>query len=257
MVFPERDPKVFWYAPTSRWVMILYGTGAVSHLHLHESDQLDERESPDPQQLRVSGLFRDDGGWESCEQEMGADSRQWSVLDRDVQRYSIHRGDATLRERFERRDVLRHAEFSPNTDTGDGRRIQMAWMRGSDFPNMPFNQQISFPCELSLKTTPKGLRLYRKPVSKSRCYTTVSDCGTTLPLHAGGSLALAESGDAFHIKARVQIPEGAKLTFNLRGVPVALTSRGARVRSSHGSDDGWFEHGGNSSRSRVGRGLCE
>jgi len=31
-----------------------------------------------------------------------------------------------------------------NTETGDGRRVQVAWMRGSNFPNMPFNQQIPF-----------------------------------------------------------------------------------------------------------------
>src|SRR6185295_3321556 len=51
-----------------------------------------------------------------------------------------------------------------NTDTGDGRRIQAAWMRGSSFPGMPFSQQVTFPCELTLRTTPQGLRLFREPV---------------------------------------------------------------------------------------------
>ena len=34
----------------------------------------------------------------------------------------------------------------------DGRCIQMAWIRGGKFPDMPFNQQLTFPCELSLRT---------------------------------------------------------------------------------------------------------
>ena len=46
----------------------------------------------------------------------------------------------------------------------DGRRIQTAWMRGGDYPDMPFNQQMSFPCALTLHATPSGLRLYRWPV---------------------------------------------------------------------------------------------
>src|SRR2546425_388177 len=46
----------------------------------------------------------------------------------------------------------------------DGRRIQIAWMNGGNYPQMPFNQQMSFPCTLTLHPTPDGLRLYRWPV---------------------------------------------------------------------------------------------
>jgi fructan beta-fructosidase len=46
----------------------------------------------------------------------------------------------------------------------DGRRIQLAWMRGGAYPDMPFNQQLTFPCELTLRTLPEGPRLCRFPV---------------------------------------------------------------------------------------------
>ncbi|MEU4292596.1 hypothetical protein AB0E63_30600 [Kribbella sp. NPDC026596] len=39
-----------------------------------------------------------------------------------------------------------------NTETGDGRRIQAAWMRDGGYPDMPFNQQVTFACELTLRT---------------------------------------------------------------------------------------------------------
>ena len=48
----------------------------------------------------------------------------------------------------------------------DGRRIQIAWMNGSNPPEMPFNQQMSFPCVLTLRTTPEGIRLHREPVAE-------------------------------------------------------------------------------------------
>jgi len=43
-------------------------------------------------------------------------------------------------------------------------------------------------------------------------------------LKANEVLPLEPAGRLFHIKAEVSIPEGAKLTFNIRGVPVVLTS---------------------------------
>jgi levanase/fructan beta-fructosidase len=46
----------------------------------------------------------------------------------------------------------------------DGRRLQIAWMANGKYPAMPFNQQLSFPVELSLRTTRKGIRLCREPV---------------------------------------------------------------------------------------------
>jgi len=38
-------------------------------------------------------------------------------------------------------------------------------------------------------------------------------------------LPLEPSGRLFHIRAEVNIPPGARLTFNIRGVPVILTSK--------------------------------
>jgi fructan beta-fructosidase len=38
-------------------------------------------------------------------------------------------------------------------------------------------------------------------------------------------LRLEPSGRAFHIQAEVNIPEGARLTFNLRGEPLILTAK--------------------------------
>ena len=48
----------------------------------------------------------------------------------------------------------------------DDRRIQIAWMNGSNFPDMPFNQQMSFPRELTLHRVDKGYVLKSMPVNE-------------------------------------------------------------------------------------------
>src|SRR4030095_10182966 len=113
-----------------------------------------------------------------------------------------------------------------NTETGDGRRIQCAWMRGADFIDMPFSQMISFPAELSLRTTPDGLRVFRSPIKEIDLLHRSTDTWSNRKLGKDQTLSLQPSGQLFHILAEVEIPEGpTRLTFNLRGIPVVLTSK--------------------------------
>ena len=48
----------------------------------------------------------------------------------------------------------------------DGRTIQIAWMKGGEYPDMPFRGQMTFPCEISLKKFAEGIKLVRKPVKE-------------------------------------------------------------------------------------------
>ena len=112
-----------------------------------------------------------------------------------------------------------------NTDTGDGRRIQAAWMREPSFPEMPFNQQVSFPCELTLRSTPNGPRLFREPIHEIALLHRGQDTWTNRTLKADEVLPLEPSGRLFHLQAELTVPQGAKLIFNIRGVPVILTSK--------------------------------
>jgi sucrose-6-phosphate hydrolase SacC (GH32 family) len=223
LVHPERDPKVFWYAPRQHWVMMLYGDG---QYHILTSKNLvqwtdqhkpiaDSFECPDFFELPVDGNPKD---------------TRW-VLIQGNGNYSIGRFDGT---EF-KEDVPRHAcDLGPNfyatqswanTETGDGRRIQAAWMRGADFPNMPFNQEISFPCELSLHSTPGGLRVFRQPIQEISKLEDRKDTWRDLILKDGEVLPLAQKGQCYRITADVSLTPGAKATFMLRGEPVVLTSK--------------------------------
>lgn len=223
MDFPERDPKVFWHKPSNHWVMMLYGD---SQYHIFTSSNLlnwkdekkpikDSFECPDFFELPVDG---------------DANNKKWVLIQGNGQ-YSI----GTFDGREFKEETTRYAcDIGPNfyatqtwhnTETGDGRRIQTAWMRAQNFTDMPFNQQVTFPCELTLRRTPGGLRVFRQPIREVALLHAGKDEWANRTLNDGQTLRLAPAGQMFHLKAKVRIAEGAKLIFNLRGVPVVLTSK--------------------------------
>ncbi|MGW3811071.1 GH32 C-terminal domain-containing protein [Micromonospora sp. NPDC005113] len=222
LVAPERDPKVFWYAPGRHWVMLLYGQG---QYHIFTSPNLldwtdaqhpiaDSFECPDFFQLPLDG-----------------DPKQMKwVLIRGSGKYSVGSFNGS---EFTEETPQFDSDAGPNfyatqtwgnTDTGDGRRIQAAWMRGGAYPYMPFNQQVTFPRELTLRSTNNGPRLFREPIREiATLHNGKGGTWANRALKPGEAWNLKESGDLFHIKMQVSIPEGATLTLDIRGVPLVLT----------------------------------
>ena len=221
MLHPERDPKVFWYAPGNEWVMMLYGNRQYHILTsanlLDWTDQhqpvANSFECPDMFQLPVDGdrgnvkwvLVRGDG-------QYSVGTFNGTEFDEESPRFPCNVGP----------DFYATQTWG-NTETGDGRRIQAAWLKG-DFSDMPFNQQVTFPCELTLRTTPSGVRLFREPIRELATLHKSQDQWLEQTIREGETLSLEPWGDAFHVQAEVTIPPGAKLTFNLRGAAVVLTS---------------------------------
>ncbi len=84
----------------------------------------------------------------------------------------------------------------------DGRRIMMGWGQ-VPMPEMPWNQMITFPIELSLRNTDAGIRLFAEPVKeveklhkKKHTFTNdLIDGSKTLP---------GIEGELFHIKAEFE-----------------------------------------------------
>lgn len=233
-VFPERDPKVFRHKPSNKWVMVMYGN---DKYHIFTSDNLlswkneenpiaDAFECPDFFELPVEG---------------SSTMKKWILVHADG-RYAI--GSFTGKkfteesERFHG-DIGGHAFYATqsfdNVETGDGRRIQMAWMRGSDFPGQPFSQQVSFPCELKLKNTRSGLRVFRQPVKE---LSLLTDQVKTVPadkLAENETLILIDKAEAYRIEAEVEIKDGAEIVFDVRGMQVKVSKNALRVADSSGT----------------------
>ena len=229
LVHPERDPKVFWHEPTKRWIMVLYGASSYflfTSNNLLEWNELKESipdcfECPDMFPLPIDGDL----------------SRQKWVLIRGNGRYSVGEFDGRA---FKSETPQRPCDHGPNfyatQSWGDipgqeGRRVQIAWMRDGKYPDMPFNQQMTFPCDLTLRTVSGALRIFRRPVREIERLHGKEHAWNALTLAAEESRSLEASGELFHVLAEVEIPEGSTLTFHVRGTPVTVTRRDLACKS--------------------------
>jgi sucrose-6-phosphate hydrolase SacC (GH32 family) len=103
---------------------------------------------------------------------------------------------------------------------------------------MPFNQQMSFPCELKLVETKGGLRLTRRPVKEIEglyaAVTKIGDAALSADPFAG------VTADALDVTLR--IPADKELTVLLRGYPLTYRPERRTVtfldRSTEGEGDG-------------------
>lgn len=161
------DPKVFYYPPTGKWIMALYrapgeGAGAEGTSFFTSADLLHWEfkshlegfgECPDIFEVPLEGK---------------ATEKKWVVLsgEGDYRIGSFDGQSFQPETRMQKLDLGKNF-FAAQTlaHSPDGKVIQIGWMRGGEYPEMPFNGQMSFPTELSLKSTKKGMVLCRKPVT--------------------------------------------------------------------------------------------
>jgi fructan beta-fructosidase len=93
-----------------------------------------------------------------------------------------------------------------------GRRIQVAWGQ-VNFPGMPFNQQQTFPSELTLHETPEGLRLFAVPAREVESLYAETVDVKSQPLAAGTNPFAGIDGALFDIDLTIALDkaQGFKL----------------------------------------------
>ncbi len=211
----NRDPKVVWHAGSERWVMALYLEGHTYGLysspdliHWQEESRLemgDGTECPDLFPLAL------DGDPEQVRWVFWAANGEYRAGDFDGQAF---RTESCIRRFYHGGDAYAAQTWS---DVPQGRRLQIAWLRG-DIAGTPFNQQMTFPTELTLRSTPGGPRLHTQPVRELALLYRAS---YAWPMVGLGELARATAGltgDAYHLTAAVDAASDWELT--LRGVPL-------------------------------------
>jgi len=123
-----------------------------------------------------------------------------------------------------------------NMPASDPRRVQLAWMRGwEDYPkDMPFNQQASFPCELTLRKLPTGLTLCRNPIREIATLRAKDGFAVKDHVLPPGANPLAHlQGELFDIRIVLDVARSTcdALTLGLRGNEVCYDLKRATLRS--------------------------
>lgn len=172
----NRDPKVIWHEPTKRWVMVLYVTEADNLHTMHFFTSADMKEWTFTS--KIVGGKGDDRYMHECPEffELAVDGdenqKKWVLTGANSQ-YAIGTFDGkTFSPEQERlfsqhgRDYYAAQTFS---DEPKGRRVEIGWWRThTNQGASSFNQSMSIPMELKLKTTKDGVKLVRTPVIETQ-----------------------------------------------------------------------------------------
>ena len=222
----NRDPKVFWYEPTQKWIMVLYlgdNPGSTDVFRLLSSSNLKQwtttqetlllpgsSECPDFFELPVNG---------------NPANRKWvfwgangfyEIGSFNGTTFTSEAGPFISTENV-KSPTFYAAQIWNDIPATDGRRIQIAWMRGGTYPDMPFNQQMSIPCELTLRTFLDGVRLCRRPVRELECLRYNERTWINTVLNPGENLLSGVQGELLDIEAQIDPQNAAQVTLNLRG----------------------------------------
>lgn len=217
IVNENRDPKVIWHAPTRRWIMALYLDG--SDFALFASPDL--KAWTRLQTLMLPGCSECPDFFPlAVEDEPGAP--KW-VFTAANGHYLVGDFDGRL---FLPMTGPRPSDLGANfyavqtysdLPAEDGRRIQLAWMAGGRYPEMPFNQQMSFPCRLTLRRSPNGLDLCRTPIEEIDRLVEQEWQWTDLTLSPGDDPLTKLSGELWDIAMEFAPGKAEAVELAIRG----------------------------------------
>ena len=221
-----RDPKLFWFSPTrgrdphardGHWVMVLFEGKS---LNIYTSDNLLDwekhghidgfHECPELFPLAV------DGDSENVRWIMYGGSGAYHIGVFDGKRFTPETGNKIPMYHDGR---CYAAQTFNNTEPGFGgqpRRIQIGWQGGR-------LGQLSTPTELTLRTTPLGLRVCKQPVreiAKLRTRSVTLDGTKLIP---GGVNPLAGlKGGLYDMELEADLSQADRLVFDIRGVQLTV-----------------------------------
>lgn len=163
----NRDPKVVWDEASQQYIMSLFMDDPDEFALFGSTDlkKWDHLSS-----LSVKGV-RECPGFEPLSVDGDPNNKKWLFFGANGD-YVI--GGFDGKKFTPETDVLRgdygvnyYASMTWSDMPGD-RCVSIAWMPTERYPGMPFEQQMSFPTEITLRTTPDGLKAFRYPIQEIR-----------------------------------------------------------------------------------------
>jgi sucrose-6-phosphate hydrolase SacC (GH32 family) len=221
-----RDPKVFWFSPTKgrdphaedgHWVMVLFeGSG----LNIYTSDNLRDwdRHGSIPGFHECPELFplAVDGDPKNVLWIMYGGSGHYHIGTFDGKTFEPQTQEKIPMYHDGRCYAAQTFNNTPPGTGGQPRRIQVAWQGGR-------RGLLSTPTELTLRTTPLGLRVCKQPVeeiAKLRTRTVTLD-GTRLAPGAANPLSDLKGG-LYDLELEADLSQADRLVLDIRGVKLTV-----------------------------------
>lgn len=225
----NRDPKVIWHEATRRWIMALFldkqdyalfwSPDLKQWTRLSDVPPLDASECPDFFELPVDGR-KDNTRW-----VFWGGNGNYLIGRFDGKTFTKESGPHS--SRFGANDYA--AQTYSDIPAADGRRIQIAWMAGGKYPDMPFNQQMTIPRVLTLRTTPEGIRLFMQPACELEKLREKEHRFAALAVGPGANPLAGLSGELFDIQAEIALGEAEQVGFDIRGHKVEYSVADKRL----------------------------
>ncbi|MBF68691.1 MAG: 2,6-beta-D-fructofuranosidase [Gammaproteobacteria bacterium] len=209
----NRDPKVSWHEASGKWIMPLYL--ADDRYSLYGSKDL--KSWSHLQDLRLEG-DRECPDFFPLKDESGEE--RWVFWGANGF-YQVGRFDGT---EFMAETPVLACENGRNgyaaqtwSNVPDGRCIQISWMAGGHFPEMPFNHQMSIPVTLELVGSGRDVLLRRWPVRevKSLRVREVRLASTTI--EPGSPIVPDTAAKLMDVSFTVKRGDRQALIVNIRG----------------------------------------
>jgi fructan beta-fructosidase len=224
LVHSGRDPRLLWYAPTKRWILAVYDSQA-------GKDGIAFLSSPNfktwTAEGRIDGFFECPDLFELPVIGRPGESR-WVISSGDGE-YRIGQFDGhTFRPETIRKDRVWYGDFyaaQTFSNVPDHRRIQIGWGRNVAFPDMPFNQQMTVPVELTLRPAADGLRLFANPVRELAGLRTKSEPAIERTIEPGHPFHQDLGSEPLELQLEAQVASDTVLTLTVRGVPITFDGR--------------------------------
>jgi fructan beta-fructosidase len=232
----NRDPHVVWYEPAKLWVMVLFKDVDDRFCLLSSPDLknwtfLQEVEMPGCGECPDIFPIALDGDAGKTKWVMTAANGHYLVGDFDGQKFVPEGG-------------VRQVDFGQNyyavqtysdIPASDGRRIQIAWMRDGKYPGMAFNQQMSFPAELTLRTTEDGPRMFRNPCKEIEVLHGSEHRWNDVTVSPGEVFSAGAVGGLLDIRADVELGSATEVGLNVQGQTVRYDVKGKTLSALGGA----------------------
>lgn len=220
-----RDPRLVWYEPMKRWVMAVYD-------EFQGKQWIAFYSSPDLKTWtfasRIVGFFE-------CPDLFilpvaGEMDCRWVLYAADGQYVYGSFKDLEFQVESGKHRVWYGNFYAAQTfsNAPDNRRVQIGWGQGITFPGQPFNQQMTVPCELTLRRTSEGLRMYAYPVKEIASARGKELASWSGELRPGDDPLNGVTGELLDAEATFE-PAG-EVTFTFRGTAVTYDAAKKEVR---------------------------